>query len=464
MWEGPAGCGNTRRDTEYQVGETPSHTREAHDAFGSPILPGTSRDSEPFAHGPRAALPERPMGSMVRPLRVFRSLLFWSHLVAGVAAAVIIIVMSVTGVALTYQRQMQYWADTRHFRTEPSAGEMPLAPENLIATVESQLSTDAPAKVTNVTWRADADLPVAVAVGNKTYYANPYTGHVYGEGTGQSMRAFFSSMVGWHRWLAMTGDQRTTGRAITGAANLLFLFIVISGLYLWWPRSLTWTQLRQITWFRGGLSSKARDFNWHNTLGFWSAIPLALVVYSGVVISYPWASNGVYRMMGEEPPARTQSAAPSTPREIPEPPATDTPVALSALATTARLHTADWNILSMRLPAGPDAPAVFTIDRGDGGQPHKRATLTLSQSTGLVESYAPFSDQSPGRQLRSILRFAHTGEAGGLTGQTIAGLVSAFSVVLVYTGLALSWRRLVAWIRRRRGGSLPDKQKVQRAA
>ncbi len=402
---------------------------------------------------------------MVRPLRVLRSLLFWSHLAAGVAAAVIIIVMSVTGVALTYQRQMQYWADTRHFRAEPVDGHAPLVPDALIAAVESQLSTDAPVKVTNLTWRADTNLPVAVAVGNKTYYANPYTGHVYGEGTGQSMRAFFSSMVGWHRWLAMTGEERTTGRAITGAANLVFLFIVLSGLYLWWPRSLTWTQLRQITWFRRGLSPKARDFNWHNTLGFWSAIPLALVVYSGVVISYPWASNGVYRMMGEEPPARTQAAAPVRATESIVAVRSETPVSLASLAQTARRHTADWNILSMRVPAGPDAPAVFTIDRGDGGQPHKRATLTLSQATGGVESFAPFSDQSPGRQLRSILRFAHTGEAGGLTGQTIAGLVSAFSVVLVYTGLALSWRRVVAWIRRRRSSSVPaTKQEVHRAA
>lgn len=400
---------------------------------------------------------------MVRPLRVFRSFLFWLHLVAGVAAAVIIIVMSVTGVALTYQRQMQYWADTRHFRAEPAAGEGVLPPDSLITTIESQLSIDAPVTVTNLTWRADPTLPVAAAVGNKTYYVNPYTGHVYGEGTGQSMRAFFSSMVGWHRWLAMTGDQRSTGRAVTGAANLLFLFIVLSGIYLWWPRSLTWTQLRQITWFRRGLSSKARDFNWHNTLGFWSAIPLALVVYSGVVISYPWASNGVYRLMGEEPPSR-QAASTSRPDSV-APTQPPTPVSLAVLADTARRYTAGWNILSMRVPAGPDAPAVFTVDRGDGGQPHKRATLTLSQATGAVEAVAPFSDQSPGRQLRSILRFAHTGEAGGLPGQTVAGLVSAFSLVLVYTGLALSWRRLVAWIRRRRSRPAnPQTRRTHRAA
>jgi uncharacterized iron-regulated membrane protein len=396
-------------------------------------------------------------------LRSFRTLLFWTHLIAGVSAAVIILIMSVTGVALTYQRQMQYWADTRDFRAEPDAGTGRLPLDELVARAEANLSTAEPAKVTTVTYRADASLPVALAVGTKTFYANPYTGDVYGEGTGQRMRAFFSSMVGWHRWLAMTGDQRATGRAITGAANLIFLFIVFSGLYLWWPRSLTWTQFRNISWFRRGLSPKARDFNWHNTLGFWSAIPLALVVYSGVVISYPWASNGVYRMMGEEPPKPAARAASPTPSETSSIVAPSQP--LADLFATAQAHDAEWQILGLRLPATSGAPLIATIDRGDGGQPHLRGTLTIDSSTGAIQSWAPFSDQSPGRKARSILRFAHTGEAAGLTGQTIAGLVSAAAVVLVYTGLALSWRRLFAWIRRRRGvPAAVSRTEVNRAA
>jgi uncharacterized iron-regulated membrane protein len=42
----------------------------------------------------------------------------------------------------------------------------------------------------------------------------------------------------------------------------------------------------------------------------------------------------------------------------------------------------------------------------------------------------------------------HTGEYYGLIGQTIAMIVSAGAVVLVWTGLALTWRRFTAWRRR----------------
>ena len=381
---------------------------------------------------------------------VLRPVLFWLHLAAGLLTALIVIIMSVTGVALTYQRQMQYWADTRHFRAEVTgAVRLPLV--ELIARVQQQLP-DGSGAITQVTMRQDPSLPVALSVGQKTLYADPYNGHLHGEGTGQKMRAFFSAMVSWHRYLAMSGPSRSTGRSITGAANLVFLFIVLSGLYLWWPRTLSWIQLRNIIWFRGGLRAKARDFNWHNVLGFWSAIPLALVVYSGVVISYPWASDGVYRLVGEAPPARG-TAAPTPPPTPPAPPALEVDgshPSLDSLLARALVREPQWNIATLRVPATGSAPTVITLDRGDGGQPHLRATVTLDSATGAEVSFADFAAQSTGRQLRSLLRFAHTGEAGGVAGQTVAGLVSAASVVLVYTGFALSWRRFRAWWTRRR--------------
>jgi hypothetical protein len=49
-----------------------------------------------------------------------------------------------------------------------------------------------------------------------------------------------------------------------------------------------------------------------------------------------------------------------------------------------------------------------------------------------------------------MIRFLHTGEALGLAGQTVAGLVSATRRILVWTGLALAYRRLVAPLLRRR--------------
>ena len=110
----------------------------------------------------------------------------------------------------------------------------------------------------------------------------------------------------------------------------------------------------------------------------------------------------------------------------------------------------EWKTISVALPA-PNAPrVVLTLDSGDGGQPQKRATLTLDRRTGETVRWEPYSSQSPGRRARTWLRFAHTGEVYGLVGQTLAGLVTAGGAVLVWTGLALALRRFTAWRRRSR--------------
>ena len=165
--------------------------------------------------------------------------------------------------------------------------------------------------------RRQVDAPVEVNFGQKgTVFVHAYTGEILGTGSART-RAFFRSVMEWHRWIALKDARRATGKAITGVSNLVFLFIVLSGFYLWWPRAWTWTQFRQVLWFRGGLPAKARDFNWHHVIGYWSLVPLAVIVWSGAVIGYPWASDLTYRMAGEAPPPRRRQGGPARPGERP---------------------------------------------------------------------------------------------------------------------------------------------------
>ncbi|NBO64773.1 MAG: PepSY domain-containing protein, partial [Acidobacteria bacterium] len=248
-------------------------------------------------------------------MKTFRKILFWSHLTCGVVAGIVILTMSVTGVLLTYEKQFLFWADTRHYDIRPPADGVRLSIEQLLAK-----TGESPALIpVAVTVRADATAPVALSVaGGKTVYANPYTGEVLGGGAPE-VRELFGRITGWHRWLGVEGEGRAVGKAITGASNLIFLFIVVSGLYLWFPRQWRWAHFKQIIWFRRGLPGKARDFNWHNVIGFWSLIPLFLVVLSATVISYPWASNLAYRVAGEAPPPAPRPSGPAPARSgVPE--------------------------------------------------------------------------------------------------------------------------------------------------
>ena len=143
------------------------------------------------------------------------------------------------------------------------------------------------------------------------------------------------------------------------------------------------------------------------------------------MISYPWATALVYRAYGEAPPApagaalgrwsgrqgrRTGAgmAGPARrggegaearrargpargPRD-----AESRSTRMICDGTAAQMP--DWKTISVALPAPNTPRVVLTLDSGDGGQPQKRATLTLNRRTGETVRWEPFSSQSSGTQ------------------------------------------------------------------
>ena len=372
----------------------------------------------------------------------FRKLLFWLHLILGCLGGLVILTMSFTGVLLTYERQILARVERGAFPVTPGALRLPL--EGLLTRVAEQRGP-LPASATVVV-RSDSASPVELNLGKEgSAFIDPYTGLIMGSPDRQ-WRGFFQKVTAIHRWLAGEGDWRAVGKAITGASTLAFLGLLLSGLYLWLPRKWTWQHLAPITWFRRGLSGKARDFNWHNVIGFWSVVPLFFVIVSILPIAYPWANQLIYQVTGTSMP-KTESAAP--------PKAASSFSGLDRLWLKAAQQSPGWQSISFRWTAA--APVAFAIDGGDGGQPQLRGTLTLDRETAELVRWESFSDFNTGRQVRMYSRFLHTGEALGIVGQTIAGVASLGGVVMVWTGLALAWRRFLAWRKRRSGEAESDR-------
>jgi uncharacterized iron-regulated membrane protein len=176
-------------------------------------------------------------------------------------------------------------------------------------------------------------------------------------------------------------------------------------------------------------------------------IPLALVVLSATVISYPWASNLVYRLAGSEPPAQGGAAGRNANRGA----STDMDLkGVDDAIVRVEQTVSGWKTIALRLPADKQAPLSFTVDRRNAGQPQFRSTVTVDRKTTAIASIENFADQNAGRKTRSWLRFIHTGEFYGVAGQTIAGIASFGGVMLVWTGFALSLHRFAAWMKRRK--------------
>ena len=381
---------------------------------------------------------------------MFRKTLFWCHLIAGVTSGLVVVMMSVTGVILTYERQMVAWSD-RDYYQEPQSGAVRHSLDALVSG-----ATQAGLEPASITVFANPSAPVSLSAarGGGTFYLSPYSGEYLGQPE-TWLRDFFDDVTGWHRWFNAEGDARALPRAITGISNLAFLFLIVSGAYLWLPKVFRWPLFRARLRFENRTrTSRERDFNWHHVFGIWIAVPLFVVVATATVFSYPWANALVYRSVGEPVPAGmgmgmgVALAAPIDPgyRIVLASADLKTPKAQSSLENLflkAANQIDDWQSIAMVIPGPQSSTVRFTIDQGDGGQPQKRHSLELDRATGQVESWQPFTTLSTGVKARQWIRRLHTGESFGLTGQTIAGVVSLLSILMAWTGLALAYRRLI---------------------
>ena len=357
------------------------------------------------------------------------------HLTAGLIAGVIIFIMCVTGALLAFERQVIEYSenDVRYVEVQDVAK---LTPQQVIDKLRET--------------RPDAK-PTAMAITNEPgaawlfnlgrdgqVYLDPYTGAITGEGN-KSVRGLMSELRNWHRYVALSGEGRPVGKAITGAANLLFLFLAISGIYIWMPRQLRWGSIKPVIWFRRGLTGKPRNFNWHNTIGFWTSLFLIVFTLTATVISYQWASNLLYTLTGNEAPAPQQPASGGNQEK-----AYEFPADVSAAWTSAEHQASTWRSISLRLPIEKNA-AVFTLDEGIYWNIFGRSTLTTDAGTGVITKWEPYGQQNSARQLRSWFRFTHTGETGGIIGQVIGLIACVGGAFLVWTGFSLALRRFTKW-------------------
>ena len=371
-----------------------------------------------------------------------RDLIFWLHLIIGMTLGVFILLMSVTGVLLTYERQMIRMAQNSAISAPSDAA--PLSYQGLAdAAIEAG---GAPGHVMTVpTGREGA---VSVSAGRRnSFLMNPYTGERL-EAAGEGTRAFFRRVMFIHRWLAFTGGRNEVGAQVNGVSNLLFTLLCLTGIYLWLPRVWRWAFVKpRVTLLANHPNAKARHFNWHHALGLWFAVPLVFITLTGAVFSYRWAGEFVSWVFGG-----SQGVAVEQTEVVAEPPRLQGEiVSLDRLVEQARAQSRrDGRRVQITLPEPDAATTRVALDFGNGVEPGAIHTYDIRRDGQAIQRLDPRADMPLARKARIFIRFLHTGEVFGLIGQTLAGIASAVAVLLVYTGLCLGSARLWMLYQKRR--------------
>jgi len=369
---------------------------------------------------------------------MIRKILFWAHLVIGLAAGLVVGVLCVTGALLAFEKQVTDWAERDARALPPPGATAWLAPEVLMA---KAASVD-PSRPIGMAWSADARIPVRIRLQDGSLIMlNGHTGDVLGRGA-TAWRSFFRTTTELHTNLLM----KFKGSWIVDVANVCFVVIIASGLYLWWPRQWRWKALRNSVAIRFQVRGKARDWNWHNAFGFWSLAPLLFIAASGLVLSFAPADKwwrifaSSYLLPAPLPsPLSGEGSSPA----LSSSPAPTLPPSWNDLMDTVQRQFPGWHAITSGNPSGlaQQNPVALAVNLGQPGQRTRAYTVRLDKASNTIVQVTGWTNEDSGNRARAIARVGHTGEILGVWGQVAAFLGCLAGSVLVYTGFALSWRR-----------------------
>lgn len=219
--------------------------------------------------------------------KFFRKLHLWLSIPTGI----IIFIVCLSGAMLVFQEEILHLANPSHYYVEEVKGE-PLPLDKLIPMVNEQLTENSVAGV-QIFSDPKRTYTMTLKEGFRvSAFVNPYTAEVTGYYYYQENPFYVIMRI--HRWL-MDGT-RTWGKYAVGISTLLFIFILITGLIVQ-PGKF----FRKSTFVISRGKGKFRLlYDLHNVLGVYACIVLLICALTGLMWSFTWYRNGVFKLFGTE--------------------------------------------------------------------------------------------------------------------------------------------------------------------
>ncbi|OCW55685.1 PepSY-associated TM helix domain-containing protein [Hoeflea olei] len=280
----------------------------------------------------------------------------------------------------------------------------------------------------------------------------------------------FPRRSGWYDFLDnLHGDLLlgVTGDRMIEIAASLGMVLIVSGLYMWWPRQAGWRAALVPALGRGG---RVAWRSLHGVLGFWISLVLVFFLVSGLSWAGVWGekfvqawsqfpaekwdnvplSDDLHASMNhgpkEVPWALEQTPMPASGSQAGAPglPA-DQEIGLDSMDRLARRIGFDGRY-QMNLPSG--ASGVYTFSRDsmstDSPDPTSDRTVHVDRYTGNILADVRYEDYSWAGKAMAVGIALHMGTMG--LWSVLANTVVCLSVVFLCVSGVVMW-----WIRRPAG-------------
>lgn len=364
-----------------------------------------------------------------------RRAVFVIHLWIGLSVGLLFAVVSATGSAIVFRRELDGMARPELARVVAPRGTAPLE----LGAVRDRLRADHPeARAGDGSlfvfqpWDGAA---LSTFVAGRSLAVDPYSGRTL------AVLTSFPTLPGWAKDLHTDLLAGEGGKGLNGWGGLLASLLLLSGLWLWWPA--TRRQLRLRLTVRRRVSLRRTSHDLHNVMGFYSLAALFVVTVTGVGLCF---NKPVGRFVN----AHTPHNARLRPEPVAEGSAT---LSIEALMAIARKEVPGSRFVTVTLPTGPRRPFAAMMQRtGAGFFPY--VSLRLDPHNGRVIGRDDDATDPLGKKIMRQIAVLHFGIWGGLPSKILYVVLGLIPLGLYVTGVMLWWNRLCSQRRaiRRAGG------------
>lgn len=227
--------------------------------------------------------------------KIFRKI----HLWLSVPFGLIITLVCFSGAMLVFENEVNEWFRRDLYYVE-TVKESPLPMDKLLEKVATTLPDSV--SVTGVSISSDPGRAYQVSL-SKPCRASLYVDQYTGEVKGKSERSgFFMFMFRMHRWLLDSMNPGNEGifwgKMIVGVSTLLLVFVLISGIVIWWPR--TRKALKNSLKITATKGWRRFWYDLHVAGGMYALIFLLAMALTGLTWSFPWYRTAFYKVFGVE--------------------------------------------------------------------------------------------------------------------------------------------------------------------
>ena len=373
------------------------------------------------------------------------------HLWLSVPFGLIITVICFSGAVLVFEDEVMELCRRDLYYVEKVSG-APLPVEYLIEKVAGTLPDSV--AVTGVSISSDAERAYQVNL-SKPRRASVYVDQYTGEVKGRHERApFFLTMFKLHRWLldGMKPDGGIFwGKMIVGVSTLMFVFVLISGIVIWWPR--TKKALKNSLKIAVGKGRRRFWYDLHVAGGMYALVLLLAMALTGLTWSFSWYRTGFYKVFGVEMKQRAGHGALQTVHGTPQTAHGGKSGRNSSEEGRGnREHTspyACWQQVYEELKARNAGYKQITVSNGSAsvsferfGNQRAADRYAFNPQDGEITEVTLYKDTDASGKMRGWIYSVHVGSWGGMFTRILTFIAALLGGTLPLTGYYLWLRRI----------------------